>query len=165
MSNDELAVRLYRDAHRESRAPWWTVVYGSGGTRRKYSCIACGCVIDTESANYPQTKHAREACDEHDESCAARAAWRRAAKRIAAVTAARGLVAVFGADATRLRGALNLAFLSVVVPGRKTLLTVYCVPAWIATLASIHASDEALKREVELTELVSAAVSVSVVQP
>lgn len=40
-----------------------------GGSRRRYECPLSGAVIDTESANYPMTKHAREAIDEHRASC------------------------------------------------------------------------------------------------
>lgn len=42
---------------------WWGV--RSTSSVRAYVCHLCGCVVDTDSAKYPKTKHALRALDAH----------------------------------------------------------------------------------------------------
>lgn len=62
----EGALHELAQARRNPRVQWWWGRRG-GGTRREYICYVCGCCIDTESANYPMTKHAEAAIEEHAE--------------------------------------------------------------------------------------------------
>jgi len=58
-----------RIAKPRSRAKGYVTTYGSGSSRRQYACVACGTVVDTESAKYRMTKHAEEAVDAHVAHC------------------------------------------------------------------------------------------------
>lgn len=59
----------YRAAHPESRASHYYTLHGSSGTVRRYTCVACRCVIDSESAKYAPTKHAERRVEAHLQSC------------------------------------------------------------------------------------------------
>lgn len=71
---DHAAITQYRREHPLSRAVGCYVNAG-GGMQRRYVCTFCRCVIDTESARYPMTKHAHEAIREHRARCASRKAY------------------------------------------------------------------------------------------
>jgi len=49
---------------RGGRPRWWWGV-SAGSRRRAYRCYVCGTTIDTESAQWPQTRHAERAVDRH----------------------------------------------------------------------------------------------------
>lgn len=56
---------LARLANPRSRAVRGYHLAASGGSVRRYTCTACGCLIDTESARYRPTVHAARAVDTH----------------------------------------------------------------------------------------------------
>lgn len=64
------AVKLYREHNPQSRAVHGWTEYGSTGAVRRYTCIFCRAEIDTESKEYPPTRHATEATREHVPACA-----------------------------------------------------------------------------------------------
>lgn len=59
----------YRRTNPESRAVR-AYVHRGGATQRVYCCTFCGRQVDTESAGYPMTQHARRAIAAHAEACA-----------------------------------------------------------------------------------------------
>lgn len=54
-----------------SRAKQYVTTHGSGASVRRYTCVACGALIDSESAKYRPTRHAETACFEHVQDCKA----------------------------------------------------------------------------------------------
>lgn len=64
----KLAIQRYRTENPASRAVDSFVNKG-GGSQRKYVCTFCRCLIDTESASYRRTVHAKKAIVEHANSC------------------------------------------------------------------------------------------------
>lgn len=69
MIDADPALAAFASDHPESRACGWITRYGSGGTRRLYTCVACRVIVATESAQYPQTRHAAEAVAAHEDEC------------------------------------------------------------------------------------------------
>lgn len=61
--------RFFRRHNPKSRASGWVTTYGSGSGKRKYTCVACGMLVDSESGKYQQTKHAIQAINNHIASC------------------------------------------------------------------------------------------------
>ena len=64
MTQLEKALAEYRKQNPKSRAvKGW--LNAGGGTQRQYVCTFCRRTIDTESAGYPMTKHAKKNIAEH----------------------------------------------------------------------------------------------------
>ena len=76
-------VEQYRLEHPESRAVSLWTYYGSSGTVRRRTCIACRGVAATSAGKYPETVRAGEQWDAHEASCHALALLgRRTASRM-----------------------------------------------------------------------------------
>jgi hypothetical protein len=58
-------LRAYRLDHPESRATGRFTFYGSTGSVRRYTCVCCRRVVDTESGKWAPTQHARVAMAVH----------------------------------------------------------------------------------------------------
>lgn len=55
----------YRRAYPQSRAVRTYYLAHNSGVKRAYGCVFCRAVLDTESADFPMTRHARRAIAEH----------------------------------------------------------------------------------------------------
>lgn len=57
-------IPLFRRLFPSSRASNIVGRFG-GGTRREYCCNLCQCLVDTDSASWPETAHAARAISKH----------------------------------------------------------------------------------------------------
>ena len=69
MKITDQALKSYRALNPASRALRRWTYYGSGGSVRRVTCVACRRVIATSAQNWPETKTARRDRDQHLATC------------------------------------------------------------------------------------------------
>lgn len=111
MTRDETYARdLFHDRNPRSRIGLSWITTKAGSKRRRYVCVACRRVVDTESAQWRQTVHAERAIDQHLAECKQIARYVRAGIRAAEIERETGLRLVTRRDGRALRAAVALPF-------------------------------------------------------